>query len=93
MNPGRLVYRVHAVRRMFERDIKPDDVAEVLKSGEVLEEYPTDRPFPSRLMLGVVSGRPLHVVAAGDGQGEITYVITVYEPDPDQWTADSRRRK
>lgn len=93
MNQGRLIYRVHAVRRMFERDIKPDEVTEVLERGEVLEEYPTDRPFPSRLVLGVASNRLLHVVAADDVQGGITYVITVYEPDADLWTADGRRRK
>lgn len=94
MNQRRLVFRVHAVRRMFERGINPTDVAEVLRSGEIIEEYATDIPFPSRLVLGhVANDRSLHVVAADDDRGEMTYIITVYEPDPDQWTADLRRRK
>ncbi len=94
MNQRRLVFRVHAVRRMFERGISPDDVALALHSGEIIEEYPADTPFPSRLVLGHLSNeRPLHVVAADDDREQITYIITVYEPDPDQWTADLRRRK
>jgi len=93
MNQRRFVYRVHAVRRMFERGITPNEVANAIESGEVIEEYPTDSPFPSRLILGLVSGRALYVVAADDDQSDLTYVVTVYEPDPDQWTADLRRRK
>lgn len=37
--------------------------------------------------------RRLHVVVARDtGENELI-VITVYEPDPEQWEGDFRRRK
>lgn len=42
----RYIFRVHAIKRMFERGIDRDKVIEVLKSGEILESYPKDQPYP-----------------------------------------------
>jgi hypothetical protein len=90
---GKLVYRVHAVQRMFQRRISEDDVRYVLDAGEVIEEYPEDAPYPSRLILGDREKRFLHVVVAENTLHEETIVITVYEPDPDQWEPGFKRRK
>ena len=78
---------------MFERSIAADDVRHVLENGETIEDYPDDHPYPSRLVLGQVRGRALHVVAAEAAEGGETIVITVYEPDPAQWGPDLKRRK
>jgi hypothetical protein len=78
---------------MFQRSISPEDVRHVLEAGEAIEEYPDDTPYPSRLMLGWIGSRPLHVVAADDLEDEQTIVITAYEPDPRLWHADFRARK
>jgi Domain of unknown function (DUF4258) len=48
---NRLVFRAHALRRMFERRISVDDVRDVVTKGETIEEYPYDTPYSSRLML------------------------------------------
>lgn len=56
----------HALERMVERSIRRADVLEVVRSGEPIEIYPADRPFPSALFLGWIGTRPLHVVAAFD---------------------------
>ena len=64
----------------------------VLANGETIDDYPDDMPYPSRLALGWVHGRPLHVVAAYDECADQTIVVTVYEPDPAGWEADFRRR-
>jgi len=37
---------------MFERGISETDVNRVLVDGEVIQTYPDDTPYPSRLMLG-----------------------------------------
>ncbi len=78
MSRDKLVFRVHAVRRMVQRQISVDDVRHVLATGEVIENYPDDTPYPSRLILGWLGVRPVHVVAADDDDqtGE-TIVITV----------------
>ena len=93
MTFDRLVFRVHAIQRMALRDISEADVRAVLTTGEAIEEYPDDTPFPSRLVLGWVGSRPLHVVAADDPEEEDTIVITVYEPEPNQWEVGFRRRR
>lgn len=84
---------MHAIERMFEREIAQDEVRRVLREGEVIEHYPEDVPYPSRLVLGWRQAKPLHVVAADDAEFERTFVITVYEPDAGLWDAEFRRRK
>lgn len=86
-----LVYRVHAVQRMAERGIREEDVARVVAKGKEIESYPDDQPYPSRLMLGWVESRPIHVVAA-TGEHEII-VITMYEPDPAFWEPGFEKRR
>jgi hypothetical protein len=78
---------------MFERGISEEAVRATLKGGEIIESYPDDTPYPSRLVLGWPMGRPLHVVAADNRQQGEIIVITVYEPDPALWESDYRRRK
>jgi hypothetical protein len=89
----RLVFRVHALQRMFERGISVDDVRQVLAIGETIEDYPEDTPFPSRLVLGWRESRPLHVVFADNRLEQEIIVVTVYEPDPARWDPDFRRRQ
>lgn len=76
---------------MAERAIREEDVAHVVSSGKVIEHYPQDRPYPSRLLLGWAEGRPIHVVAATAEHAII--VITVYEPDARQWDPGFEKRK
>ena len=77
---------------MAQRNVAVRDVRNVVEHGETIEEYPDDQPYPSRLMLGWSSDRPLHVVAAEDVDANRVYVITVYEPDPARWTEDFKER-
>lgn len=93
MSIGPLVFRVHAIKRMFQRRISKDDVRLVLENGETIENYPEDTPYPSRLVFWRRNARPLHVVVSENtGTGE-TIVITAYEPDPEEWEIDFKRRK
>lgn len=54
--------------------------------GELIEDYPTDKPYPSCLIFGETSaGEPVHSVWAynqANGWGVLT---TVYRPDPQRW--------
>ena len=70
MHLGRLVFRVHAIQRMYERRISEEDVRHVLATGEVIKEYPEDTPYPSRLILGWCGDRPIHVVIADNTQAQ-----------------------
>jgi hypothetical protein len=87
-----ITYRLHAVQRMFERKITADEVRYALETGVVIEEYPDDAPYPSRLILGCYKGRIIHVVAADNIlDGEII-VVTVYEPNPSEWDSECKKR-
>ena len=89
---GKIIFRTHAIKRMFQRRVDEKDVRSVLGTGEIIEVYPDDTPYPSRLILGWLGSRPLHVVAAENITDNETIVITVYEPEQDKWSPNFKRR-
>jgi SOS response regulatory protein OraA/RecX len=89
----KVTYRVHAVRRMFERGISEAEVRRALERGEEIASYPDDKPYASRLLLGWKGERPLHVVAAYNAQDDEEIVIMVYEPDAAMWEDGFKRRR
>jgi hypothetical protein len=78
---------------MFERKIGEEEVNHILFNGKIIEEYLEDKPYPSKLLLGFVNGRPIHVVAAENKNEEQIIVITVYEPNTIIWDDTFERRR
>ena len=78
---------------MLERDISRSDVKEVLLNGELISNYPKDKPFPSALFFKLVNGRPLHVVAAIDSHIGKVFIITAYEPSLEIFKKDFKTRR
>lgn len=61
--------------------------------GEIIEEYPDDKPFPSCLVYGETFSRdPIHSVWAYNEQNGWVVLITVYRPDPSRWIEWRKRR-
>jgi hypothetical protein len=90
----RVLYLAHAIRQMSHPDrmITPAEVEDILITGEVIENYPEDPRGPSCLLLGKgEGGRWLHVVCSP--KDDYLAIITAYVPDPEQWSADFRRRR
>ena len=90
---GRIEWRKHVLQKLAERGLAQDAVVEVLLTGERIRDYTEDRPFPSALFLGYVSGRPLHAVAAFDEASRRVFIITAYEPSLDIFEADYRTKR
>ena len=88
----KLIFSSHVVTQMFKRGISVQDIEHVINSGTVIKDYPEDKPYPSRLILGFAGITPLHVVAAKDLVGE-TIVITAYQPDETLWNSDFTIKK
>jgi len=88
-----IIFRIHAVQRMFERCFSEEGIRYVLDTGETIENYPDDIPYPSRLILGRRGLRPVHIVVVDNNEDNEIILITVYEPDSRQWKVDFRRRK
>ncbi len=71
-----------------------DEICFSVLHGEIIEDYPTDKPFPSCLILGkTFSGAPVHSVWAYNAGVQWAVLITVYRPDPDRWTNWRERKK
>jgi hypothetical protein len=65
----------------------------VLDTGETIGRYPSDKPYPSRLVFGWWESRPIHIVVADDAAHEVGIIVTVYEPDSGEWEPGFRKRK
>ena len=89
---GRFEFSRHALRRAVERNISEQEIREAGVMAEVVESYPQDKYSPSGLLLGFTrGGRALHFqvsFAASDA----TKIITIYEPDPNEWIENRKRR-
>lgn len=82
----------HARIRLFERKITIDDVICCVENGKIIEQYETDKPFPSCLILGVeLKGRYIHVVVSCDE--DYIYLITAYYPDEQHWQDNFKTRR
>jgi len=90
---GNIEWQRHALERMMERRISRKAVKEVLKNGEIIEDYPDDKPYPSALFLGWINGEPLHVVAAFDSLIGWCFIITAYKPDLEHFESDYKTRR
>ncbi len=87
-----IIYSVHSLERLQERDIFRKDVVNAIRSGEIIEQYPDDTPYPSCLVFGYSTrGKALHVVCAYDGRH--INVITAYYPSLDKFETDLKTRK
>jgi len=87
---GQYYWRQHAIERSIERQVAEEEVAEVILNGEIIEEYSEDKYGPSCLILGRTrTGRPIHVQCSLPPS---VWIITLYEPNPDEWI-NFRKRK
>ncbi len=87
-----IVWRNHILERMRQRDIRISDVINCINTGEIIETYENDYPFPSVLILGKASDNSLLHVVCAKGQEKI-WMITVYNPDIDEWHEDFKTRR
>ena len=89
--PASMIITQHSRIRFAERGITIQDVCRTIQTGNIIEQYPNDFPFPSCLILGRSGGKLIHVCASI--QNGMIYVITAYIPDPAKWEADLATRK
>ena len=82
----------HMLIRFQQRNISYKEIKETILNGEIIKEYPDDKPFQSCLVLGHTSkNRFLHVVV-GIAEDKL-WLITAYEPDKSQWSDDYKTKK
>ena len=84
LNCYNVTISMHALKAMIKRSITVDEVMDVIENGEIIADYPSDKPYPSSLALSFVNSRPIHVVVAIDANNNCI-IITCYQPDPALW--------
>ena len=84
----------HAFDKLRLLDCTFAEFETAVESAEVIEEIVLDEQGSLKeLVLVVESTRPLHVVVVVDERHREERIVTVYEPDPNRWSADYRRRR
>ncbi len=75
----------HAAKQMRKRGIAIEELFEMMVNAECIESYPDDKYGASVLLFGItISARPLHILVTAY-QRPLCKVITVYEPDTNEW--------
>jgi len=66
---------------------------DTISSGEIIERYPDDKPYPSCLIFSKLKDDdPIHTVWAFNQATQSSVLITVYRPDPEKWIDGKIRR-
>ncbi|MDJ0898477.1 MAG: DUF4258 domain-containing protein [Xenococcus sp. MO_188.B8] len=89
----RILFLPHTIQQMSrpERMITTKEVAIVVATGELIEDYPDDVRGHSCLLLGYgIEDRVIHVVCSP--KEDYLAIITAYLPNENQWSSDFKRR-
>lgn len=87
---GRYVLSEHVVRALMSGTVTIPEIEAVLVAGPILEEHRHPTRRSSALLCGIRNGKPIHVVAAPEGEDRLV-VTFAYVPGPPLWL-DPRRR-
>jgi hypothetical protein len=89
----RIFWTYHVNMRLKQRAITRSDVIQTVDGYEIIEFYPGDKYLPSYLVWVRHDEKILHVLFATDVENMNVRIVTAYQPDPDEWDADMKRRK
>ena len=76
----------HADEEAFNDSLTYEEIYLSVIQGNIIEDYPNDKPYPSGLIMGMnFSNEPIHSVWAYNLENQWAVLITVYRPDPERW--------
>lgn len=88
----KVIFTEHGKDEADNDDLSFTQIFESVYSGEIIENYPLDRPYPSCLIYGRTKEKfPVHSVWGYNEETGYVVLITVYRPDPQRWN-DFRER-
>ncbi|MCD8489653.1 MAG: DUF4258 domain-containing protein [Desertifilum sp.] len=93
LQAGSFEFTRHALKRAIERNITEQEIREIGKNVEVIEDYPDDKYSPSSLLLGCTKGDRILHIQVSRMDSDITKIITIYQPDEKEWIDYRTRRK
>ena len=91
---GRWRYTRHGRLEAKADGLTEDEINFAVIHGEIIENYPDDKPLPSCLIYGrSPGGGPIHSVWGYNQEEQQAAMITVYRPDPNRWVNWIERRR
>jgi hypothetical protein len=82
LESDRFEFSRHAVDQSIRRHVSVREIREVISSGEIIEEYPEDKYWPSNLIYGRTNeGRPLPVQCSHPSR-KLVKIVTLYDRNP-----------
>ena len=84
----------HADEEASNDNLLFKEIFDSIPTGEIIEQYPDDKPYPSCLILSKsLKDEPIHSVWAYNQVTKASALITVYRPNPEQWIDWKIRRE
>ena len=85
----------HALSEIAAESFTVSDVEFGLQHAEVIEEYPHHRRYlpDCRTLAVITNGQPIHCVIGINAPQDYILVVTVYQPNAEEWENDWRTRK
>ena len=91
---NRIIVSSHAKEEADQDNLTIEPILLSVIQGEIIENYPDDKPYPSCLIYGNNQQQePIHSVWAYNQENGWAVLITVYRPEPQKWINWRRRRE
>ena len=91
---GRVRITDHADEEAENDGLRFDEIYFSVLHGEVIEDYPSQKPYPGCLIFGrTFAGDAVHSVWAYNKVSGWAVLVTVYRPDPERWINRRERRR
>lgn len=90
---GRVRWTYHVTMRLQERNLSAGTIRNAVATLEIIEAYPHDKYLPSYLLRGESERCVFHAHVATDVEGANVRIVTMYEPDPNEWDGGLRTRR
>jgi len=88
---GKYRYTIHGAKQRIARRISKIEIEEAVNNGEIIEDYPEHHYGPACLLLGKTGkDKALHILCSLQ---EIVDIVTIYEPDLEEWEEDLKTRR
>ena len=79
--------------RLEQRAVSTVMLLKSVRDFEIIERYPDDKYLPSYLVRAELKGVVFHAQIATDVEGDNVRIVTMYVPNPGEWSQDFRVRK
>lgn len=90
---GNVRWTYHVTMRLETRAMSAEMLLNAAPSFEIIEPYPDDKYLPSYLVRAEWNGAIFHAQIATDVEGDNVRVVTMYVPNPSEWSEDFRIRR